>query len=123
MFGWLPVGVLIVVFEVVFPSDNPIPFVAGFCYLMVAFPVIGAVASRACNRPWSWPLAGVTAGVVMAVLTEATYATVDNASLGIVGKQVLGVTLLLTVIGLMMGTIGAICAAEQRRNRPKIGRA
>jgi hypothetical protein len=48
---------------------------------------IGAVASRACTRPWSWPLAGATAGVVMAALTNATYAVVDNVFLGIVSKQ------------------------------------
>ena len=146
--GWLPVGALILVFSVVFPSDNPIPFMAGFFYLMVAFPVIGAVASRACTRPWSWPLAGATAGVVMVVLTEATYAMVDNVFLGIVSRQpeeiegfrnsgmtsvrdfinlslehqVPGITVLLTVMRLLMGTIGAICAAEQRHSRPRTGR-
>ena len=120
---------------------------AGFFYLMVAFPVIGAIASRACARPWSWPLAGTVAGVVMAVLVSATFAWVDNAFSGVVSKQqiegfrssgmtsihafidlalerqILGSTIMLTVIGVLMGTIGAICAAERRQDRPQTNRA
>lgn len=148
--GWLPAGALIFVGSVVFPSySDAVLFTAGFLYLMMAFPVIGAVAGRACTRPWSWPLAGVVAGMVMAALTNAAYAVVDNVFLGIVSKQpenieefrtsgmtsmrdfinlsldrqVLGITVLLTVTGLLMGTIGAICAAERRHSGPTASRA
>ena len=84
----------------------------------------------------------------MAALTDATFAWVDNAFFGIVSKQqqieefrssgmtsmrdfinlslerqVLGITIMLTVVGLLMGTIGAICAAERRHGRPQTCRA
>ena len=147
--GWLPVGALIYLATVVFPSNNDTTpwFPAGFLYLMVAFPVIGAVASRACARPWSWPLAGGVAGIVMTALVSATFAWVDNAFFGVVSKQqiegfrssgmtsihafidlalerqILGSTIMLTVIGVLMGTIGAICAAERRQDRPQTNRA
>jgi hypothetical protein len=147
--GWVPVGALIYLATVVFPSSNDTTpwFPAGFLYLMVAFPVIGAVASRACARPWSWPLAGAAAGIVMAALVSATFAWVDKAFFGVVSEeqiqgfrssgmtslrdfinlslehQVLGSAIMLTVIGVLMGTIGAICAAERRQDHPQTGRA
>jgi len=148
--GWLPVGAVIYLGNVVFPSnDDTIPSIAGYLYLMAAFLAIGAVASRACAKPWSWPAAGAAAGVVWAALTNATFAWVDTAFLGIVSKQpqkieefrnsgmtsmrdfinlslerqVLGITILLTVLGLLFGTIGAIGAAERRQERARISRA
>ena len=149
--GWLPVGAIIYLSTVVFPaSDQPVPWsLAGFLYVMAAFPAIGAVVSRACARPWIWPLAGAAAGAVMAALTNAAFAWVDTAFFGVISKQqqqieqfrssgmtsmrdfinlslerqVVSITILLTVVGLLMGTIGAICAAERRQDRPQTGPA
>jgi hypothetical protein len=148
--GWLPVGALIYLSNVVFPSnDDTIPSIAGYLYLMVAFAAIGAVASRACAELWSWLVASAVSGLVMAALINATFAWVDNAYLGIVSKQqqkiedfrssgmtsmrefinlslerqVVGITVLLTVIGVLLGTMGAIGAAERRQERARASRA
>lgn len=142
--GWLPVGALIYLSNVVFPaSDDTIPALAGYLYLMTAFLAIGAIASRVCPRSWSWPAAGAAAGVVMAALVTGTFAWVDNSFFGTVSRQpqkiagfrssgmtsmrsfvnlslehqVVGFTVLLTVLGVVLGTIGAISVAGRRPDR------
>ena len=139
--GWLPVGALIVL-GTVFPSGlfGGIATIGGFFYLMAAFAAIGALASRACTRPGAWLAACATSGAIMAVLFSATYAVIDNAYFGIVSRdpeeiaafrasgmtsmrdfltvslehQVLPATIIFTVGGVLMGMIGAVCAAERR---------
>jgi hypothetical protein len=141
---WLPLGALIFLSNVVFPGpDNAISLLAGYLYLMTAFVAIGAAASRACVQPWSWPVAGAAAGVVMATLINGTFAWVDNAFLDVVSqqpqkiadfhasgmtswrafidlsleRQVLGITIEFTVFAVLFGTLGAVAAARRRLDR------
>jgi hypothetical protein len=51
----------------------------------------------------------------MAALTNATLAWVDTGFSA--ERQTPGIAIMLTVVGLLMGTIGAVCAAERRRER------
>ena len=142
--GWLPVGALIYLSNVVFPSsDDTIPALAGYLYLMTAFLAIGAMVSRICPRSWSWPAAGAAAGVVMAALVTGTFAWVDTSFFGTVSRQpqkiagfhssgmtsmrsfvnvslehqVVGITILLTALGVVLGTIGAISITGRRLDR------
>jgi hypothetical protein len=142
--AWLPIGALIFLSDVTFAaSDDGISSVAGYLYLMAAFTVIGAVAGRAYARPASWLAACAVAGIVMAVLVNATFATVDNLFLSTVSKQperiadfhasgmtsmrdfinltlerqVVGITILLVVMGLLLGTVGAVCAVDARHRQ------
>ena len=140
--GWLPVGTLIFLTTVTFPSRfDAIAVVSGFFYLMAAFAAIGALASRACTRPGAWLAACATSGAIMAVLFSATYAVIDNAYLGIVSRdpeqiaafrasgmtsmrdfinvslehQVIVGFVVCIVIGVLMGMVGAVCGAERRQ--------
>ena len=138
--SWLPLGALIFLSNVTFAShDDTISAAAGYLYLMVAFAVIGAVASRACDRTGSWLAACAVAGAIMAVLVNAAFAAVYNAFPRIVGtqpqkiadfrasgmtsmrdflnlsleRQVIGITIELIVMGLFFGMLGA-CGAARR---------
>ena len=140
--GWLPVGTLIFLTTVTFPSRfDAIATVGGFFYLMGLFLAIGAVTGRACARPGTWLAACTASGALMAVLFSATYAVIDNAYLGIVSRdpeqiaafrasgmtsmrdfinvslehQVIVGFVVCIVIGVLMGMIGAVCAAERRQ--------
>ena len=148
--GWLPLGALIFLSNVTFPSDDDnISSAAGYLYLIAAFAVIGAVASRASASTGSWLAACAVAGTVMAVLVNAAFAAVDNAFPSIVGKQpqkladfrasgmtsmrdflnlslerqILGITIILIVMGLFFGMLGACNAAERRQARYDSNRA
>lgn len=83
----------------------------------------------------------------MAVLVNATFAMVDNVFLSAVSKQpekiadfhtsgmtsmrdfinltlerqVIGITILLVVMGLLLGTVGAVCAVDARRQALRNG--
>ena len=141
--GWLPLGALISLSNVAFPSDgDSTSSAAGYLYLIAAFAVIGAIASRASDSAGSWLAACATAGAVMAVLINATFATVYNAFPAIVGtqpqkladfrssgmtsmrdflnlsleRQVLGIAIILIVLGLFFGMLGA-CGAAGRQGR------
>lgn len=143
--GWLPLGALIFLSNVAFPSaGDSISSAAGYLYLFVAFAVIGAVASRASDSAGIWVAACATAGAVMAVLVNATFAAVYNSFPAIVGTQpqkladfrssgmtsmrdflnvslehqVLGITILAIMLGLFSGMLGACGAAERRQGRP-----
>ena len=140
--GWLPVGALIFLTTVTFPSRfDGIAVVGGFFYLMAFFLAIGAIASRACPKPGAWLAACAASGALMAVLFNATYAVIDNAYLGIVSRdpetitefrasgmtsmrdfinvslehQVIVGFVVCVVIGVLMGMVGAVCAAERRQ--------
>lgn len=138
--GWLPLAVLTVMSNVVFSAqlgdDQLAP--AGYLYFLAALAVTGAIARRACDRPWSWPLAGAVAGVVIAGLFLATLAVTDSAFPALVGQQqqhiagfhgsgmssmrdyliaslertILGITIEGTVLGAVMGFIGAAAAGS-----------
>src|SRR5262249_40767456 len=138
--GWLPVGALIFLTTVTFPSRfDGIAVVGGFFYLMAFFLAIGAIASRACPKPRAWLAACAPSGALMAVLFNATYAVIDNAYLGIVSRdpetiaefrasgmtsmrdfinvslehQIIVGFVVCVVIGVLMGMVGAVCAAER----------
>jgi hypothetical protein len=153
--GWLPAGALIFLTTVPFPSGpgilGGIETIGGFFYLMAVFTAIGAVASGACARPWTWLAACAASGAIMGALSSATYAVIDNVYLGIVSRdpeniagfrasrmtsmreyinvslehQALTAIIVCVVIGGLMGPIGAVCAAERRQaaapDRPQGG--
>jgi len=56
-------------------------------YLLLALMTAGAVARRASPRPGAPVIAGLAAGLVLAVLGMATFAVIDNAFLAIVSHQ------------------------------------
>src|SRR5207247_4841854 len=56
-------------------------------YLLVALMAVGALARRASARPGAPVIAGMAAGLVIAVLGMVTFAVLDNAFLSIVSHQ------------------------------------
>jgi hypothetical protein len=146
--GWLPVGALIFLTTVTFPSRfDAIATIGGFLYLMAAFTATGAVASRACARPGAWLAACAASGAVTAMLFTATFAVIDNAYLSIVsrdpeniaGFRASGMTsmrdfintalpehqlrtgvIVFVVMSVLMGMIGAVCAERRQAAAPDL---
>ena len=125
-----------------FPSGfGTIATIGGFCYLIALFLAVGAVAGWAGARPGAWLAACAASGALMGMLLTATFAVIDNAYYGIVSRdpekiaafrasgmtsmrhfltvslehQVLPATIIFTVVCVLMGMVGAVCAAERRQ--------
>lgn len=83
---WIPVGTLIVLSNVVFPSkqDDDGPWLlGGYLVIFAALACAGLTRTRTEGRM----AAGAVAGVILGVLTIATFAGVDNVFLQIVSQQ------------------------------------
>jgi hypothetical protein len=86
---YVPLGLVLYLSNVVFASrqDGAVGDLALDGYVILAFMVAGATARRASARPGTAFVAGVAAGLVLAVLGMATFAVLDNAFLSIVSHQ------------------------------------
>jgi hypothetical protein len=138
--AYLPLGLGLYLANVVFPSpqDSTAGVLAMDAYLLVALMAAGALARRASARPGAPVIAGMAAGLVIAVLGMATFAVLDNAFLSIVSHQqgkidgfrgsgmtsmrayinggleatAPGVAIVLTIAGSVFAPIGAALANE-----------
>lgn len=87
---WLGLTAEIFLSNVVFPSktDNEaIPVLTSYLVIFAAFVLTGALAARGGASRTGRALAGVIAGMMIGVLTVATFAVVDNVWLDIVSRQ------------------------------------
>ena len=138
--AYVPLGLGLYLANVVFPSpqDSTAGVLAMDAYLLAAVMAAGALARRASARPGAPVIAGMTAGLVLAVLGMATFAVIDNAFLSIVSHQpgkiggfrdsgmtsmrayingslaatAPGVAIVLTIAGAIFAPIGAALADE-----------
>jgi hypothetical protein len=87
--AYLPLGLGLYLANVAFPSpqDSTAGVLAMDAYLLVTLMAAGALARRASAWPAAPVIAGMTAGLVLAVLGIATFAVIDNAFLPIVSHQ------------------------------------
>jgi hypothetical protein len=87
--AYIPLGLGLYLGNVVFPSpeDSAPGVLAMDAYLLVALMAVGVLARRASARPGAPVIAGMAAGLVIAVLGMATFAVIDNAFLSIVSHQ------------------------------------
>ena len=87
--AYVPLGLELYLVNVAFPSpqDNTAGVLAGDAYLFLALMTAGALARRASARPGVPVVAGMAAGLVIAVLGMATFAVIDNTFLSIVSHQ------------------------------------
>ena len=87
--AYVPLGLGLYLANVVFPSpqDSTAGVLAMNAYVLVALVTAGALARRASPRPGAPVIAGMAAGLVLAVLGMATFAVIDNAFLAIVSHQ------------------------------------
>ena len=87
--AWIPLGVVLYLSNVVFPAtgDNPLGVIAIDLYLVIVLMSVGAAARRA-SAPTGAPIvAGMLAGLIIAVLAMGTFAVIDNVFLSIVSHQ------------------------------------
>jgi len=86
---YVPLGLGLYLGNVVFPSpeDRLVGDLALDTYLLAVLLVAGALARRASARPAAPVIAGMAAGLVLAVLGMATFAVIDNAFLSVVSHQ------------------------------------
>ena len=138
--AYVPLGLGLYLANAVFPSqqDSSAGDLAMDAYLLVALMAAGALARRVSARPGAPVVAGITAGLVLAVLGMATFAAIDNAFLSIVSHQpgkidgfrasgmtsmrayinssleatAPGVAIVLAIAGAIFGAIGAALAEE-----------
>lgn len=137
---YVPLGLGLYLTNVVFasPQDSTAGVLGMDIYLLVALMAAGALARRASARPGAPVIAGIAAGLVLAVLGMATFAVIDNAFLSIVSHQqgkidgfrdsgmtsmrayingglvatAPGVAIILTAAGAVLAPIGAALARE-----------
>jgi hypothetical protein len=138
--AYVPIGLVDYASNVVFPSsgDSDAWVLPGDAYLIAALMAVGALARYARPGLAAPVLAGMAAGLVLAVLAMATFAVIDNAFLPIVMHQqakidgfrgsgmtsmrayingqlkatALGVAILMTVMGAVLAPLGAVLAQK-----------
>jgi hypothetical protein len=138
--AFVPLGLGLFLANAVFPSaqDSTAGVLAMDAYLLMALMAAGALARRGPARPGAPVIAGIAAGLVLAVLGMVTFAAIDNAFLSIVSHQqgridgfrdsgmtsmrayvngnleatAPGVAIVLTIAGAIFGAIGAAVAQE-----------
>lgn len=138
--AYVPLGVGLYLANVAFPSpqDSTAGVLAMDAYLLITLMTAGALARRTSAKPGTPIIAGIAAGLVLAVLGMATFAVIDNAFLSIVSHQqatidgfresgmtsmraylnrnfeatIPGVAIALTVAGAIFAPIGAALAQQ-----------
>jgi hypothetical protein len=87
--AYLPLGLGLYLANVAFPSpqDSTAGVLAMDAYLLATLMAAGALARRASAWPAGPVIAGMAAGLALAVLGMATFAVIDNAFLPIVSHQ------------------------------------
>jgi hypothetical protein len=88
LIAYVPIGLVLYLFTMVLPSAQVvIPGVLSYGYPLLVLLTAGARARRASATIGAPVIAGLTAGVMMAVLAVATVAVMDNAFFSIVSQQ------------------------------------
>jgi hypothetical protein len=88
LIAYVPIGLVLYLLNVVLPSAQvTIPAVVDYGYPLLVLLVAGARARRASARIGTPIVAGLTAGLVLAVLALATVAAMDNAFLAVISQQ------------------------------------
>ena len=87
--AWIPLGVVLYLSNVVFPAtgDNTLGVIAIDLYLVIVLMAAGAVAWRASAGTGAPIIAGMLAGLIIAVLVMGTFAVIDNVWLAVVSQQ------------------------------------
>jgi hypothetical protein len=87
--AWIPLGVVLYLSNVVFPAtaDNTLGVIAIDLYLVIALMSVGVAARRASALAGAPIVAGMLAGLIIAVLAMGTFAVIDNVFLAIVSHQ------------------------------------
>jgi hypothetical protein len=87
--AYVPLGLGLYLANVVFPArqDGAAGDLVMDAYLLGALLTAGALARRAAPRAGAAVIAGMAAGLVLAILGMATFAVIDNAFLSIVSHQ------------------------------------
>ena len=138
--GFIPLGIGLYLANVVFPDrqDSSLSVLAMDAYLIVMLVTAGAVARRVAGGTGPSIVAGLVAGLIIAVLGMATFAVIDNAFLPIVMQQTAkidgfrasgltsmrvyingsleatapGLAIFLAVLGAILGSLGAAADRE-----------
>jgi hypothetical protein len=132
--AWIPLGVGVFLTNVVFPSqDSGIGGAALLLYVIITLMAAGAAVRHTVTDTRHPAVAGMVAGLVIAVLGMGTFAVIDNAFLPVIGQQQAnidgfrlsgapsmrayvndtlaatapGVALLLSLAGAFLGALGA----------------
>jgi len=86
---YVPLGLGLYLGNVVFPApeDRPAGDLALDTYLLAVLLAAGVLARHASARPAAPVIAGMAAGLVLAILGMATFAVIDNAFLSIASHQ------------------------------------
>jgi hypothetical protein len=148
--AWIPLATGLFLSNVVFPSssENGAGVLAMDLYVVLALMAAGAVARRTTGEAGQSFVAGLTAGLILAVLAMSTFAAIDNVFLSVVSHEqekisgfrasglssmrayindnleatAPGVALVLSVLGAGLGYLGATAAeaitAARARRRP-----
>lgn len=88
LIAYVPIGLVLYLFTVVFTSAQvAVPAVAGYGYPLLVLLAAGARARRASARAGAPIVAGLAAGLVLAILAVATIAVMDNAFLPVISQQ------------------------------------
>jgi hypothetical protein len=124
-------------------QDNTVAVLLGNGYLAATLILVGALARRGTARPGAPAMAGIVAGLVVAVIAMATFAVIDNAFLSVVSHQqgkidgfrasgmtsmrdyinaslratAPGVALELAVAGALLGSLGSVFSRRPARSR------
>lgn len=88
LIAYIPIGLVLYLLTAVFPAAQvAIPAVFGYGYPLAVLLTAGARTRRASARTTTPIAAGLAAGLVLAVLTIATVAVLDNAFLSVISQQ------------------------------------
>jgi hypothetical protein len=87
--AYLPLGAGLYLSNVVFasPQDSTLAVLTMDLYLLAVLMAAGVLARRASARPGQAVVAGIAAGLVIAVLAMSTFAVIDNMFLSVVSHQ------------------------------------
>jgi hypothetical protein len=88
LIAYIPIGLVLYLLTVVFPAAQvATPAVFGYGYPLAVLLTAGARARRASARIGAPSVAGLAAGLVLAILAVATVAVLDNAFLSVISQQ------------------------------------
>jgi hypothetical protein len=88
LIAYVPIGLVLFLLNVVLPSAQvTVPAVLGYGYPLLVLLAAGARARRASARTGAPIVAGLAAGLMLAILAVATIAVIDNAFFSIISQQ------------------------------------
>lgn len=117
--AYLPLGLGLYLANAVFPAsrDSTAGVLVMDAYLLVTLMVAGALARRTTAKPGTPAIAGMAAGLALAVLGLATLALTSHAFRGHLAATAPGVAMLLTIAGAVFAPLGAALGRVKRERR------